>query len=147
MFALAMTALAVTSSAASDAKTAETQRLTHLQSLRQLKEELDKHTYLRDRYIIFPIVGENSQRSLSSYSEEIAAFVSLKSGDADSIDSIAHPRCVQVSGHNGSGQERADVADEKGVPRRGAFHQCAKSYQGLHGISDARDAGLFERGF
>lgn len=59
MFALAMTVLAITPSAATDAKTAETQRLTHIQSLKQLKEELDKHTYQRDRYIIFPHLGEN----------------------------------------------------------------------------------------
>jgi type III restriction enzyme len=64
MFALSMTALAIAPSAATEAKTAETLRLTHIQSLKQLKEELDKHTYLRDRYIIFPHVGENGQFSL-----------------------------------------------------------------------------------
>jgi type III restriction enzyme len=64
MFALAMTALAIAPSAATDAKTADTNRLTHIQSLKQLKEEMDKHTYLRDRYIIFPHVGENRQFSL-----------------------------------------------------------------------------------
>ena len=64
MFALAMTALAINPTPAGDSKTAETQRLTHIQSLKQLKEELDKHSYLRDRYIIFPHVGENGQFSL-----------------------------------------------------------------------------------
>ena len=64
MFALSMTALAIAPSPATDAKTADTLRLTHIQSLKQLKEELDKHTYLRDRYIIFPHVGENGQFSL-----------------------------------------------------------------------------------
>jgi chromosome segregation protein len=64
MFALAMTALAITPSAATDAKTAATERLTHIQSLKQLKDELDKHSYLRDRYIVFPNVGENGQFSL-----------------------------------------------------------------------------------
>ena len=64
MFALSMTALAIAPSAATQAKTAETLRLTHIQSLKELKEELDKHTYLRDRYIIFPHVGENGQFSL-----------------------------------------------------------------------------------
>ena len=64
MFALAMTALAINPSPAADSKTAETQRLTHIQSLKQLKGELDRHTYLRDRYIIFPNVGENGQFSL-----------------------------------------------------------------------------------
>ncbi|MDO8732119.1 MAG: AAA family ATPase [Actinomycetota bacterium] len=64
MFALAMTALALTPSVVTAAKTSTTQRLTHIQSLRQLKEELDKHTYLKDRYIIFPHVGECGQFSL-----------------------------------------------------------------------------------
>ena len=64
MFLLATTALAINFAPATDAKTAETGRLTHIQSLRQLKDELDKHTCLRDRYIIFPNIGENSQFSL-----------------------------------------------------------------------------------
>jgi hypothetical protein len=33
-------------------------RLDHIQSLVKLKEELDKHTYLKERYIIFPNVSE-----------------------------------------------------------------------------------------
>jgi chromosome segregation protein len=64
MFLLATTALAINFAPATEAKTAETGRLTHIQSLRQLRDELDKHTYLRDRYIIFPNIGENSQFSL-----------------------------------------------------------------------------------
>jgi chromosome segregation protein len=64
MFALAMTALALAPNAATEAKTAATQRLTHIQSLKTLKEKLDEHTYLRDRYIIFPHVGESGQFSL-----------------------------------------------------------------------------------
>ncbi len=63
MFALAMMALAITPSATDDAKTAATTRLP-IQSLQQLKDDLDKHTYLRDRYIIFPHVGEGGQFSL-----------------------------------------------------------------------------------
>ena len=64
MFALAMTALAIAPSPSSAAKAADTVRLSHVQSLKDLKEELDKHTYLRDRYIVFPHVGENGQFSL-----------------------------------------------------------------------------------
>lgn len=64
MFALAMTALAIQPALATEAKTADTQRLAHIQSLRTLKDELDKHAYLRERYIIFPNVGENGQFSL-----------------------------------------------------------------------------------
>jgi DNA repair ATPase RecN len=58
VFALAMNALAITPSPATEAKAAEVQRLHHIQSLRQLKDEIDKHTYLRDRYIVFPNVSE-----------------------------------------------------------------------------------------
>lgn len=63
LFDLAIKALAITPAAASDAKTAETARL-NIQSLTQLKADLDKHAYLRDRYIILPNVGENGQFSL-----------------------------------------------------------------------------------
>jgi chromosome segregation protein len=63
LFSLAMTALAITASPSHESKTAQTDRL-NIQSLKQLKEELDKHTFLRDRYIIFPNVGENGQFSL-----------------------------------------------------------------------------------
>jgi len=58
LFPLALNALAIAPSPATGAKSAEVQRLNHIQSLKQLKEELDKHAYLRDRYIIFPNVSE-----------------------------------------------------------------------------------------
>jgi AAA domain len=64
LFALAMAALAITPNAAAESKTVETVRVNTIQSLRQLKEKLDEHTYLRDRYIVFPNVGENGQFSL-----------------------------------------------------------------------------------
>jgi chromosome segregation protein len=64
LFSLAMTALTLTPSPAQESRTAEIQRLHHIQSLRQLKQELDKHAYLQDRYILFPHVGENGQFSL-----------------------------------------------------------------------------------
>ena len=63
LFDLAIKALAITPSPAGDSKIAEIQRL-NIQSLRELKEDLDKHAYLRDRYIIFPHVGESGQFSL-----------------------------------------------------------------------------------
>ena len=64
MFALAMTALALRPHPDDDAKTAPVQRLDTIQSLKQLKEKLDEHTYLRDRYIVFPHVGESGDFSL-----------------------------------------------------------------------------------
>jgi len=64
LFQLATTALALTPSAATEAKTAPVQRLNHIQSLRQLKDELDKHTFLRDRYIVFPNVTNEGQFSI-----------------------------------------------------------------------------------
>jgi chromosome segregation protein len=64
LFSLAMTALTLTPNPAQESRTAEIQRLHHIQSLRQLKQELDKHAYLQDRYILFPHVGENGQFSL-----------------------------------------------------------------------------------
>jgi len=58
LFSLAMNALTITPNPETDAKTAPVHRLNHLQSLRQLKEELDKHSYLRERYIVLPNVSE-----------------------------------------------------------------------------------------
>jgi hypothetical protein len=64
LFSLAMTALTINPSPNGDAKTANTERLQNIHSLKQLKEKLDEHTYLRDRYIILPNVGESGQFSL-----------------------------------------------------------------------------------
>lgn len=58
LFSLAMNALAISPSPATEAKTAEVQRLNHILSLRDLKQELDKHTFLQDRYIVFPNVSD-----------------------------------------------------------------------------------------
>ncbi|HEX2827716.1 MAG TPA: ATP-binding protein [Burkholderiales bacterium] len=63
LFSLAMTALAITPSAHDKERTAEIQRL-NIQSLRELKATLDKHAYLKGRYIILPNVGESGQFSL-----------------------------------------------------------------------------------
>jgi len=64
LFSLAMTALAITPNPPDAARTAETQRLDNIISLRQLKEKLDEHTYLRDRYIVFPNVTGEGKSSL-----------------------------------------------------------------------------------
>jgi chromosome segregation protein len=63
LFDLAQKALAINPSPAVNSKIADPQRL-NIQSLRDLKRDLDKHAYLRDRYIVFPHVGENGQFSL-----------------------------------------------------------------------------------
>ena len=47
LFALAMTALAITPSAETDAKIATVHRLNGIQSLGELKQKLDEHEYLR----------------------------------------------------------------------------------------------------
>ena len=64
LFSLAMTALTITPAPDGDAKIAPVQRLTSVQSLKQLKEKLDEHRYLRGKYIVFPHVGENGDFSL-----------------------------------------------------------------------------------
>lgn len=64
LFSLAMTALTINPSPAIEAKTAQVERLQKIHSLKQLKEKLDEHSYLRERYIILPNVGENGQFSL-----------------------------------------------------------------------------------
>ncbi|HVW07491.1 MAG TPA: AAA family ATPase [Bryobacteraceae bacterium] len=64
LFALAMTALAINPSPGAQSKSAQIERLHTVHSLLQLRSELDKHTYLKERYIILPHVGENGQFSL-----------------------------------------------------------------------------------
>jgi chromosome segregation protein len=64
MFPLATTALELNPSAATESRTATVNRLNHIPSLVDLKSELDKHAYLRGRYIVFPNVGDNGEFSL-----------------------------------------------------------------------------------
>ena len=64
MFQLAMAALAITPSPEDGAKVAPVARLDGIESLKELKQRLDEHHYLRSRYIVFPNVGGNSQFSL-----------------------------------------------------------------------------------
>jgi chromosome segregation protein len=55
LFSLVLTALAITPSKDAEAKTVETKRLDHITILEMLRSELDKHAYLRNRYIILPV--------------------------------------------------------------------------------------------
>lgn len=64
LFSLAMTALAITPSAATEAHTAETKRLDNVSSLPQLRDKLNEHAYLRGRYIVFPNVTNEGKFSL-----------------------------------------------------------------------------------
>ncbi len=64
IFSLVTTALALDVAPATNAKTAETKRLDHIDSMLKLKVELDKHTYLRDRYIVFPNVTNEGKFSI-----------------------------------------------------------------------------------
>src|SRR5207245_2726616 len=64
LFSLVLNALAVPSSGASEAKTTETKRLDHITTLEKLREELDKHEYLKNRYIILPNVSESGRDTL-----------------------------------------------------------------------------------
>lgn len=64
MFSLAMTALTITQNGSDAPKICEVQQLGHIQSMKQLKEEMDKHTFLRDRYIVLPNVTGEGKFSL-----------------------------------------------------------------------------------
>lgn len=63
-FPAVLTALAINPAPDGDAKTAQTERLENIQSLKTLKEKLDEHTWLRDRYIVFPNVTGEGKFSL-----------------------------------------------------------------------------------
>jgi len=59
-----LTAFTITQNGPEHSKTTEVKRLDHIQSLKQLKDELDKHSFLRDRYAIFPNVSGEGEFSL-----------------------------------------------------------------------------------
>jgi chromosome segregation protein len=59
-----LTALAINAADDAEAKTVETTRLENIQSLKELKQKLDEHVWLRDRYIVFPNVSGEGKSSL-----------------------------------------------------------------------------------
>lgn len=63
-FDAVMTALAINPAPETDEKTSQTERLEHIDSLKNLKVKLDEHSWLKDRYIIFPNVSGEGKFSL-----------------------------------------------------------------------------------
>lgn len=64
LFPLACNALAITPAPGNEARTAETQRLDEIKSFRQLHDLLNRHEYLRGRYIVLPNVSEGGTATL-----------------------------------------------------------------------------------
>lgn len=64
LFSLVLTALAINPSKDADSKTVETKRLDQITTLEMLRAELDKHQYLKNRYIILPNVSEGGADTL-----------------------------------------------------------------------------------
>ena len=64
LFQLAMTALAIAPNDATEEKTAQTRRLDRITSLKGLKQDLDRHEFLRDRYTVLPNVTNEGQYSI-----------------------------------------------------------------------------------
>ena len=64
LFSLALTALAITPSDPSEPRTADVTRLEQITTLSELHAELDKHEYLRKRYIILPNVSDSGSDTL-----------------------------------------------------------------------------------
>ena len=63
-FGAVLTALAINPAPETDEKTAQTERLEDIDSLKILKTKLDVHSWLKDRYIIFPNVSSKGKFSL-----------------------------------------------------------------------------------
>ncbi len=64
LFQLAINALAIQANDPTESKTAQTLPLPQLTTLSMVYEELDKHNYLRGRYILLPNVSEGGQHTL-----------------------------------------------------------------------------------
>ncbi|CDI03003.1 hypothetical protein BN873_370002 [Candidatus Competibacter denitrificans Run_A_D11] len=63
MFSLVLTALAITVSDPTDSRTIKTIRQP-IRTIMEIKENLDKHEYLRGKYIIFPNLSESGNSTL-----------------------------------------------------------------------------------
>lgn len=61
-FDAVLTALTISPSLENESKTIETSQLEHFQSLKDLKESLDKHPWLKDRFIILPNVSDGKKK-------------------------------------------------------------------------------------
>jgi chromosome segregation protein len=86
LFNLALTALAITAAPESEQRTAPVERLSHITTLQKLHEELDKHTYLRGRYIVLPNVSEGGSSTMlrsgySSHYKEMPCVGGYLDGD------------------------------------------------------------------
>jgi hypothetical protein len=74
-FGAVLTALSVNPAPDAAAKTVQTERLENIQSLKVLKEKLDEHTWLRDRYgSLLVKIGNDDMRSCNE--AEVRALLS-----------------------------------------------------------------------
>ena len=64
LFSLALNALTITPQDASEPTTTQIVRLEHIRTLSDLRYELDKHDFLRNRYIILPNVSDGGSDTL-----------------------------------------------------------------------------------
>lgn len=64
MFRLATTSLTITPANASEPQCHELERLAHITTLLELQQELDKHEYLRGKYVILPNVSDGGASTL-----------------------------------------------------------------------------------
>lgn len=64
LFPLILTALAINPNAHSEKTTGEVERLEQITTLEALKDELNKHKYLKNRYIILPNVSDSGSDTL-----------------------------------------------------------------------------------
>jgi type III restriction enzyme len=128
MFALAMTALAITPAPATSPKAIfPVVRLDHIQSLKQLKAELDKHTYLRGHYTVLPNVTEGGAATL------------LRSGAGGKYSEMPWVGGYVDGGVGKLGQGNRDILDGKAAAygsKRIAVFQTSDSRR-----ADHRDLG------
>ena len=109
-FGAVLTALAINPAPDVEVKTAQTERLENIQSLKLLKEKLDEQTWLRDRYIVFPNVTGEGKFSLlrngmmAKYKEMpfVGGYV-----DGSVSDLRAGPLSILAGKDKASGQQAA----------------------------------------
>ncbi len=101
MFSLAITALAINQSDDSQSRTAQVERL-NIRTITALKESLDKHEYLRGKYIILPNVSEGGSSTLlrSGFASEYKSMPCVGGYVDGSIAKFGNGNRGIVSGKN-----------------------------------------------
>jgi len=122
MFALVYNALAITPAPDSEPKCANILRLDHLTTLPKLYDELNKHDYLRGKFVIFPNVSETGHGTLlrSNFASHYKAMPCVGGYLDGALTQLGNGNKSILGGKDVT---RPVLASPLAPPRRQVFHQ------------------------